>query len=371
MTAAPRVARAVVAPGTLASTWATGATARSPGRATPECSPGPDDEGCVGTAYEGENIPLDIYVMFDLSCSMSCSVDTSGCCRLDNPVPEAQQRIQPVRQAMKQFLQDLASVGIGVGLGFFGDHDRDARQRSSGLHGRVARRRDGRDPAAALRRRTRSSPSSRQGLPQGGTETHLAIRGSCQYVDAWRQKNPGRKTVILLVTDGIPERACGANIELATAAGPRLLRRRRRVRDVRARRGRQQQQLPRVAQQHRGGGRHRSRLPDRHGRRRWLRARCAERHPRRRRDPCDLQLPTPPDGETLNILREPRDLRRWRDSSRSSPSSRPTAATVRVVLRRPNTPETIHLCEATCEDGGVPGATLFFSLGCATKAPVF
>src|SRR5688500_3668636 len=87
------------------------------------CAPAPDDTGCVGAAFEGENIPLDIYVMFDLSCSMSCNVDHSGCCReSDNPDPPAEWRILPVRQAMKAFLQDPASAGLGVGLGFFGDH---------------------------------------------------------------------------------------------------------------------------------------------------------------------------------------------------------------------------------------------------------
>ena len=47
------------------------------------CAPARDDQGCVGTAYEGENIPLDIFIMFDQSCSMSCPVEQGGpgqCC---------------------------------------------------------------------------------------------------------------------------------------------------------------------------------------------------------------------------------------------------------------------------------------------------
>src|SRR5690606_36187737 len=78
---------------------------------------------CTGITYEGENVPLDIYVMFDLSCSMSCTVDQSGCCRQsDDAAPENDWRIRPVRDAMRLFLEDPASAGIGVGLGFFGDH---------------------------------------------------------------------------------------------------------------------------------------------------------------------------------------------------------------------------------------------------------
>jgi hypothetical protein len=65
------------------------------------CEPAPDDEGCVGTAYEGENIPLDIFIMFDQSCSMSCPVEQGGpgqCC-MGGPNP----RIDSGASSVDQF----------------------------------------------------------------------------------------------------------------------------------------------------------------------------------------------------------------------------------------------------------------------------
>ncbi len=181
------------------------------------CEGAPDAAGCIGESFEGENIPLDIYVMFDLSCSMSCSVNKKGCCRRDDPVPENEWRIQPVRDAMKSFLQDPLSAGIGVGLGFFGDHDssldHDPNICSVESHS---------DATVPIQPLPGSAEQLIQALdaaePQGGTETHLAIDGACAYVNDWRRQNLGHKVVILLVTDGIPEAACDANIQKATTA---------------------------------------------------------------------------------------------------------------------------------------------------------
>lgn len=175
-------------------------------------------EGCTGITYEGENIPLDIYVMFDLSCSMSCTVDQSGCCRDSrNEQPESEWRIQPVRDAMRQFLEDPRSAGIGVGLGFFGDHDvndpNDAQTCTVEAHT---------DATVGIQMLPAGSEQLVSALaasePQGGTPTHLAIAGACEYANAWKQQNSTHKVVILLVTDGIPEHSCRANISSAIQA---------------------------------------------------------------------------------------------------------------------------------------------------------
>src|SRR5690606_29518526 len=176
------------------------------------CSPGADDSGCVGVAFEGESIPLDSYVMFDLSCSMSCSVERSGCCRnSNNPDPLEQWRIQPVREAMRAFLQDPLSAGIGVGLGFFGDHDLNQNRNRD-----VCAVESHSDATVQIQKLPDASgeliAELDAGEPQGGTPTHLAIDGACAHVGDWKQQQPGNKVVILLVTDGIPEHSCDANI---------------------------------------------------------------------------------------------------------------------------------------------------------------
>ena len=175
-------------------------------------------EGCTGITYEGENVPLDIYVMFDLSCSMSCTVDQSGCCKDSNDVaPESDWRITPVRQAMRHFLEDPQSAGIGVGLGMFGDHPLSSN--NDPMVCSVAGHADAEVPIGVL---PGSAPSLIAALdagePQGGTPTHLALDGACLYANDWKAQNPGHKVVILLVTDGIPEYSCGANITSAVAA---------------------------------------------------------------------------------------------------------------------------------------------------------
>jgi hypothetical protein len=78
------------------------------------CMPQADDTGCVGEQYAGETVPLDVYILFDESCSMSCPISQSGpgqCC-----IGGPDQRIVPVRAALDSFLQSPETAGIGFGL---------------------------------------------------------------------------------------------------------------------------------------------------------------------------------------------------------------------------------------------------------------
>ena len=146
------------------------------------CLPTPDDEGCVGEQYEGESLPLDVYVLFDQSCSMSCPISRGGpgqCCMGD---PNG--RILPVRDAMDAFLHDPESAGIGFGLGYFGFQP--IGQTSCAA-------RDYASPSvpvtldhdAVLR-----SLAERE--PIGETPTGAAIRGACSYAQEWKQQNAGQ-----------------------------------------------------------------------------------------------------------------------------------------------------------------------------------
>ena len=155
-------------------------------------------EECAGDSVAAESVPLDIYIMFDQSCSMSCPPELAGpgqCC-LGDPRP----RMDQVRSAVKQFIAAPESAGIGVGIGYFGyfptgetscdpaDYD-DASVGIAQLPGN----------AAALNQSLDSI------TPVGETPTGAAIRGACTYARGWKNANPAHAVVILLVTDGVPE----------------------------------------------------------------------------------------------------------------------------------------------------------------------
>jgi len=165
-------------------------------------------EGCAGEVYEGEAIPLDLYLMFDQSGSMSTKVDaTTGATRMDI-----------VRSAVRAFLEDKQSVGLGVGLGYFGHQPLRETTCDPGEFttpdveiGALP------DQTAALV----SSLAARE--PTGETPTGAAIRGACDYVVGYKQDNAGRNPAILLVTDGEPkaplsEEVCAPTLDDAVLA---------------------------------------------------------------------------------------------------------------------------------------------------------
>jgi len=342
-----------------------------------ECLTPADDTGCVGQAYEGENTPLDIFVMFDISCSMSCSVDESGCCDQYNSPPEA--RIVPVRAAMETFLRDPASAGIGVGLGFFGDHDANLsdQERNSPELCSVENHSDATVEIAPL---PGNADAMVEGLnsiqPQGGTPTQWAILGACQHVNDWKAANPGRKTVVLLVTDGIPEHSCSATFQLATEAarvcydggnGPEVY-----VLGVDSNNngiGDSSVQLNGIAE---AGGTERAYLTDAND----TAGSMLDALNAIRADaviPCDLRIPPPPAGEELN----PNLINLGICDSSLSPIVAPRVDDAGACgdhdgwyYDDPSAPETIHLCDVTCDTVSVPGSTLFFSVGCQTYVEI-
>ncbi len=183
------------------------------------CASAPDDQGCVGTAYEGENIPLDIFIMFDQSCSMSCPIEQGGrgqCC-MGGPNP----RIDPVRAAVDQFLRDPQSAGIGVGIGFFGYFEVgrtscDPADYSQAAVGIAPLPGNADSVLAALHAVT----------PTGETPTDMAIQGACDYLTGYDQQHPGSKKIILLVTDGVPETpqsGCDPSVEGASQVAQNCL----------------------------------------------------------------------------------------------------------------------------------------------------
>jgi len=337
------------------------------------CTPSPDDTGCVGQAYEGENVPLDIFVMFDVSCSMSCPIDGAGCCSANESPPDS--RIRPVRAAMEAFLRDPASAGISVGLGFFGDHQ--TSETSSPEVCTVEAHADAAVEIAAL-------PGNADPLvaainaeePQGGTPTHLAIAGACQHVQAWKADHPGRKTVILLATDGYPEAACDANLNRAISAAADCYDNGNGIQTyvlgIDSNNNGGTPSLALMDDVAVAGGTERAYLTDTQD----VEGSMITALNAIRADaviPCELTIPPPPAGETLNT--------NLINLGICDPNLEPVV-TPRVdnaaacgdsngwYYDNPVTPETIHLCDVTCDTVSVPGSTLFFSVGCQTQVEI-
>jgi hypothetical protein len=176
----------------------------------------PNLEGCVGSNYEGEGLPLAIYIMFDQSASMDCVIEAqqpwqSDQCNGSNP------RITPVREAVESFLNDRASAGISVGIGYFGYLPIGQTSCDPADYSQAA------VPIGMLPDNAGMLTGSLNAVqPTGETPTDSAIRGACSYLQGWHEEHPAYKKVILLVTDGVPEapssEGCSPSIEEAVDA---------------------------------------------------------------------------------------------------------------------------------------------------------
>jgi hypothetical protein len=337
------------------------------------CQPSADESGCIGVAYEGESIDTDILVMFDVSCSMSCSIEDSGCCIQDGveEYPRDEQRITPVRAAMTNFLTDPASAGIGVGLAYFGDHDLDQNndpnvcsvEGHSDASVEIAPLPDNADALVA---------SLDAKMPQGGTPTHLAIEGACAHVSEWKTTHPDNKTVVLLVTDGIPEYSCNANINRAVAAaeqcraetGTPIY-----VLGVDSNNNGINNSLVQLDQIAEAGGTNEAYITDNAD----VEGSMLAALNAIRADaviPCDLRIPDPPPGETMNPGLINLGICDAGGTLQTTPNVVDEGAcdgNPGWYYDDPTQPEMIHLCEATCETVSVPGATLFYTIGCETQ----
>jgi hypothetical protein len=158
-------------------------------------------DGCPSIVSKGEQTPLDIYIMFDTSGSMSS--DAGGMSRMD-----------AVRNAVNQFVGDPASGGLGVGIGYFGNMPRGGTSCNPADYATPE------VPIAPLPGNAAAITGSLAGKsPTGETPTGAGIRGACTYAKGWVGQNPGRTTVVLLVTDGVPEAPLSA---FTTGCSPSL-----------------------------------------------------------------------------------------------------------------------------------------------------
>ncbi|HTQ03084.1 MAG TPA: vWA domain-containing protein [Polyangiaceae bacterium] len=306
-------------------------------------------DGCVGEGFEGESVPLDIYVMFDMSGSMLN--DVGGMTRL-----------AAVQQAMQQFLRDPASAGIGVGIGYFGFEPIGSTSCDEATYSRpdVAVTQDHEAIIASLDAR----------MPTGETPTGAAIRGACDYARSERTQHPERALVNLLVTDGTPEapvscaeNGCCPTLDDAVQAASGCAAGRDGVATYVLGVGPELDNLDQIAS---AGNTQAAYLVGNDD----VTSQVLAALNKIRGDavvPCNLEIPTPTDGKKLDYTQL--NLVYSTSGCNFVPAYHVDAqascdASGGWYYDDPNSPSSVTLCPATCDAVSVPGAALRFSVGC-------
>jgi len=180
-------------------------------------------DACAGSSYEGEQKPLDMFIMFDQSGSMG-----SDCCN-------GSTRWDAIKGALIEFVQTPQSDGIGIGIQYFPldapQVDCAANPNDPGCEcfglcpgflcfcinngGGSCVVSDYATPDVPIQLLPGVSAAMVSSLnahgPNGGTPTYPALQGAMQYAVPYAAQNPGRKTIVVLATDGDPN-DCNSNV---------------------------------------------------------------------------------------------------------------------------------------------------------------
>ncbi len=165
------------------------------GDSGPPKGSGGTDGGCGAQSYAGEILPLDIYIMFDQSASMSCPIGASSTVT----------RWTAVKTALTSFVQNQGASTIDVGLGYFGTA---ASPPGSTCDPKAY------TPDVEIGPLSQTGPAIVSSLaahnPFTDTPTLPAVQSAITHAIEWKAQHPGHTVVVVLVTDGEPN-ACGAN----------------------------------------------------------------------------------------------------------------------------------------------------------------
>jgi hypothetical protein len=176
-------------------------------------------EACVTSSHEGEEIPLDMYIMMDRSGSMN---DPTGGGSLWDAV----------KNAFIEFVQSPQSAGVGVGIQFFPlgtfactiGQPPPCPPGCSELPflgcfptgGGSCEPNDYLPPAVVIQPLPGVAPQIVAALngtsPGGGTPTVPAMDSAVRAATAYAQQVPGHKVIIVLATDGEPN-DCNSTVD--------------------------------------------------------------------------------------------------------------------------------------------------------------
>jgi len=341
------------------------------GGGTTGCTIVDDGSGCVGESHEGENIPLDIYIMFDQSGSMCSCIDPPGGQACPDPNCAAT-RLDAVRQAAATFLADPQSAGIGVGIGYFGNQPIGEASCNIDDYTSAA------VPIGELPDHAKAITDSLASIqPTGETPTAAAIRGACDYTTSWKHDHPGREVVILLLTDGKPEApvtcmdgkgSCCPTLSDAMAAAKECHESKGFIRTFVLGVGPLLDNLREIAI---AGGTKDAYLVEGGD----VSSEVLHALNLIRGDaaiPCEFGLPAPPMGQTLAYDEV--------NITYASAACEPTAYAYVETEEQcgadggwfyddPAAPKRILLCPSSCDQVSGPGGRLLFTVGCATRTP--
>ncbi len=184
-----------------------GASSAARGGSTATACPGvpaTDNPGatCAGFVEEAEPIPVDMYILMDRSCSMNYCVGSSGssCAEVyDCAAQGTTTRWTAVHDALQKFVSMVAGKNLRVGIGFFGASSGDDKVDCDSSNYATPKvpigdmQTAGPAIAAAL-----DAPENQ---PGGLLPTYPALLGAVNYGNEWALAHPGRRTVVVLVTD--------------------------------------------------------------------------------------------------------------------------------------------------------------------------
>ncbi len=160
-------------------------------------TPKEEDGGtmCKGTGTEAERSGVDMFIMMDRSSSMTYALEGG-----------TGTRWEALHAAMRDFVTQAALTDLRAGIAFFpfdtsgADNASDAAancQAENYAQPKVEIDEvsvNGEDIIAAMD----------DNLPSGFTPTPPALTGALVHAKEWQTANPGRTTVVVLVTDGYP-----------------------------------------------------------------------------------------------------------------------------------------------------------------------
>lgn len=208
---------------------------------------GIDGGACTSNTYSGERLPLDMYFVIDQSGSMNEKTGGGNTTKW-----------QAVTTSLTAFLNDPANADVAVGSEYFPFVppgvpafccvDSDCGQYGPCVGGSApiltcqhpfgnCQQADACQPADYKPAVPLQLPPNHGAVvsdmanhgPGGGTPTTPALTEAVTYVTQWIQANPGRKTVIVLATDGDPTGCTGnsvqdiANVAAGALASPQKI----------------------------------------------------------------------------------------------------------------------------------------------------